>query len=236
MGYEYEIQSPDYGIPAVGGWISENGSYYVQINRNLEKHPIKTLPPFYHCRYESLGSAYGYEIKSPVAPLSIHKQIVKRYLFPNVDFRDRQNRHGGIHVSVSRNEFTKPHYKKVFYFLHKDMPRNFQVKLSHRTIYSLNSYARQTSLETQSDWYAYGCSGSWWGHHYAVINYENANRFEFRLFAARKHLLIPALEMADSLFSLAAQVEKVTMENWTKFVASKLKYADINDLVKKALA
>jgi hypothetical protein len=241
MGYEYEIQSPNYGLPVSDGWTHIDPDTYAVVTPRAAtpQHPIKNLPNFYHLQYESLGDGLrGYEIKSPVAPLSIHKQIVKRYLFPNVRFNNKPNGHqnyGGIHVSISNDKYTRPHHEKVFKFMHLDMPREFQLKLSEREAKSLNTFAQQTKHKLFRDANAYG-STICWGHHYAVINRENVNRFELRLFAAQKHLLIPALEMADSLFSLAALVDKLTMENWTRFVASKLKYADLNILVKKAMA
>jgi hypothetical protein len=230
IGFEYEIQSRNYGAPR--DWTPDP----VQPNRLIpspsskfsKSHPIKYLPPNYQLQYEGLGGRkYGYEIKSPIAPLTIHKRIIKRFLFPNIRTNEKPNgpkNHGAIHVSISRNKFTNPHHLKVFHFLHSDAPEAFLLKLSERHPDTFDLYSPQCY------------NPDYWQSHYAIINHENSNRFELRLFASRKHLLLPALEMADSLFNLATQVEKVTMEAWTRFVASKLKYADLNALVRKALA
>src|SRR4051794_38289429 len=218
LGYEYEIDSPDYGPPIAVGWVGEVDEELVRIHRprNANYHPIKDLPRYYHLNYEPLGhSRMGYEIKSPVAPLSIHKVIIKRWLFPNVRFNSKPNgvhNRGSIHVSVSNNEHTSPHANKVFKFLHITMPRAFQHKLSERSLDTLNCYARQTKYADQHTAISNNANYSWKSH-YAVINNENNNRYEFRLFAGQKHLLIPALEMADSLFQLARDVEALTMES-----------------------
>jgi hypothetical protein len=74
-----------------------------------------------------------------------------------------------------------------------------------------------------------------WCGHYGIINRENPNRFEFRMFAAQKHLLLPALEMADSLFSLAKEVEDITLTCWQNFISKKLKYIHIAEHLKEKL-
>jgi hypothetical protein len=243
LGYEYEIDSIDYGPPQPRNeW--HNGSAYcnhtIKVPKNFrganKDHPIKTLPNFFHLSYESLGRGNGYEIKSVIAPMSIHKQIIKRVLFPNVTFNDDPRNAGGIHVSISRTPRTQACHERVFQFLHVDMPRPLQLKLSERTKHSFDQYARQVAPPpTPYQYDPFAPPRYSWSSHYAIINRENHNRYEFRMFHARKHLLLPAIEMAHSLFELATETKTITMENWTSFIKKKLKYQHIADHVRQKL-
>jgi hypothetical protein len=191
------------------------------------RHPIQDLPNHFHVSYEGLGGGNGYEIKSAVAPLSIHKILIKRFLFPNVTFNDSPNGHnnnGGIHVSISRTDETNAQLRKVFSFLHSGMEKQLALALSERKLSTFNLFAKRRRV-TQG-MLDVGAYHQWYGH-YNIINCENPDRFELRMFAAQKHLLLPALEMADSLFSLAKQVDKITTAKWMAFIGSKLKYKDI---------
>lgn len=237
MGYEYEIDSPDFGPPGsvtTAQWQTHTRhSYHATTfvrgtpikKKAILQHPIRDLPKYFHVSYEGLGGGYGYEIKSVIAPLSIHKLLARRYLFPNVTFNTQPNgrdNNGGIHVSISINDLTQPHHLKVFDFLHNKFKRSHAFKLSERSRHSM-TFCEQ-SPETNA-----------WHGHYSLITKENTNRYEFRLFAAQQHLLLPALEMADSLFSLAQETEVITLGSWTNFINTKTKYKDIAEHVKRRL-
>jgi hypothetical protein len=241
MGYEYELDHKYVGPPGVnsrfyGGAEDpyDDNNYHVRkgpkskVKRN-QSHPIQDLPAYFHVNYESLGDSDGYEIKSVIAPLMIHKILLHK-LFRNVTFNASPNGYrndGGIHVNVNRDGHTDSVAPKVFDFLHKTLPSQLAYKMSERRRDSYEMYSPQ---RPQSDYHS---TYSIWGNHYNIINKENSNRFELRLFAAQKHLILPALEMADSLFTLAHDVPSISMENWTNFISSKLKYAHIKEHVRK---
>lgn len=227
LGYEYEIDAPFQGAPGNSKWMSyENEDYEQEFKRSkTRRHVIRDLPNHFKVSYEELGGGMGYEIKSVVAPLSIHKMIAKRYLFPNITTNNKPNGRdngGGIHVSISRTPLTEPNHERVFDFLHRRFPAKLLSAMSERCNYSL-VYCRQEEHEHN------------WGNHYSIINRENQNRHEFRLFAAQKHLLIPALEMLDSLFAHAQTQDPITVETWHAFTKSKLKYREIYEHTAKAL-
>lgn len=192
--------------------------------------PIRNVPNYFHVSYECLGATDGYEIKSVIAPLCIHKHLIKRVLFKGVTFNHHPNgvkNEGGIHVSVNRDERTTALQEKVFSFVH-NLPRKTLKALSERNQETLDQFAR--SYPTDNSVHEDG-----WCEHYSVINYENDDRYEFRLFAAQQHLLIPAIEMADSLFEAAEKIETLTFDSWEQFIRSKLKYAAIAAHVKESL-
>jgi hypothetical protein len=233
MGYEYEIQSHNYGppSPAVNGWYQHPGESYRTLHTRLPTskytHPIRDLPNYFQVAYESLGGGRGYEIKSVIAPLKIHKLFITKYVFPNVTFNDHPNgskNNGGIHVSTHRTRANVTDFNRVANFLHKTLKRGHAIKISQRIPRTFDQFSPQRPYDN--------C----WGEHYNIINHQNHNRYEFRLFAAQKHLLLPALEMSDSLFTLAREVDAITMDNWTTFINSKAKYKHIAEHVEKVLS
>lgn len=254
LGYEYEIDWPYAGPPAAlldrtfhriytertydDGFcdvddIADVSDVYIKlpkgdkhVDRKAMVNPIRNLPNFCQVAYEPLGRSWGYEIKSAIAPMSIHKSLIKRVLFKGVSFNEHPNgpkNDGGIHVSINRDYTVNSLRDKVFAFVH-NFPRQALLKLSERQPDTLDANAQQHP----------DCPGEQ-ADHYSVLNSKNSNRFEFRLFAAQKHLLIPAIEMADSLFNAARDIEEFTVETWTNYIKSKIKYAELAQHVRSKL-
>ncbi|WFU14425.1 hypothetical protein [Bradyrhizobium sp. CB3481] len=249
LGYEYEIDWPYAGPPAAlldrtfhpiytgtdgdDFYDVDDMPIYIKLPRGDKRvdrkamvNPIRILPPYFQVRYEPLGHSSGYEIKSAIAPMSIHKRLIKRILFKGVSFNEHPNgpkNDGGIHVSINRDYTVNPLKDKVFPFAH-NFPRQALLKISERQPETLDLYAQQHP----------DCPAKQ-AERYSVLNTANSNRFEFRLFAAQKHLLIPAIEMADSLFNAARDIEELTVETWTNYINSKVKYVDIAQHVRSKL-
>lgn len=225
LGYEYELHSPNFGPPTGSlntlSWDQYDGYYVQRSQKSTNQCPIKRLPHHFHVSYEGLGSgADGYEIKSVVAPLSLHKILWQR-LSSNIKFNTHPNgtlNQGGIHVSISRTDLTQPFAETVFTFLHQNAPIKALRQISQRANHSFLLFSQRLPQYQ-------------WHDHYAIINNENSNRYEFRLFAAQPHLMLPALEMADSLFHYARETnnQAITWNGWLRYVRSKKKYQELAD-------
>lgn len=212
LGYEYE--DADLTAPPMSYYSNEHRDQRRQLTHNIQTR----LPNYFKVEYEGFGNGSGCEIKSVVAPLFLHKQFWNRYISklplydgPNADTITD----GGIHVSVSRTPFTEQGKMKVFNFLHDLLNRPSFFKLSKRTQHNFDCYAPShpnPSLPRV------------WTNHYNIINQENSNRYEFRLFAAHPTLLLPALEMCDSLFMLAPEVNEINFTNFRKYITKFSKY------------
>lgn len=193
LGFEYEIDRADDTQPKV--------------------------PARYHARFEHIANpcTYGWEFKSPVAPLSYHKQTVRNFL-GKVEFNREPNgirNQGGIHVNVSKEGVTGSTYQKVKGFLFDRNLRDTFLKISKRDAGQFDQYCTQ-----RDHWY------------YGVITDRKEYAYEFRMFAALPDLLLPALEMTDSLFELSRQTERVTLDSWIGFVAGKKRYENIEREIK----
>lgn len=213
MGYEYEIANNDYNTDT---W--EGG------------HPNKAapLPSRFHGRYESLGNTMGFEIKSPVAPLQYHK-LRAPVLFNKLNFTPRKNNEGGIHVHVTRPDRLSKHPwgyptlpscdEAVFDFMfNRKVKDTFLHPISGRSRYSWNNYCEGRRTE-----------------HYGVIN-QRTDNYEVRVFKAKVHLLIPALEFCDGLFSYAYSKGTsfdITVDGLIAYFNKHKKYNSISKVIKE---
>jgi hypothetical protein len=154
------------------------------------------------------GGVYGWEYKSPVAPLFLHKLQVKafRRLTPFNTQPNGKKNNGGIHVNIERNSATAPHADTVFQFLHRDFPNTQLRKLSGRSDSSFNEFCNQNNSEWD------------WGMYYGVITSRKSYAYELRLFAAHPDLILPSLEMGDSLFRMAQETDEITMESYRNYL------------------
>lgn len=230
MGYEYENRH---------GSISGYGDREDRLKAALVATTLAALPNYFQAEYEGFGNATGVEIKSVVAPLFLHKQFWNRYvskipfdLSPNSSRND-----SGIHVSISRTPFTIAQQTKVFAFLHDPANRPHFFKMSKRTQHSFdvncpsnpNGNRHDTWDETLRRYVPNMSGPADWRDHYNMINTENPNRFEFRLFAAHPTLMLPALEMCDALFKMAPDYDVITMQNFRTYIGCFKKYEHIKE-------
>jgi hypothetical protein len=210
--------------------------YSSQIKKKNEsfKTPWKgNLPLFYQYDCDYTNSRPAFEVKSAVAPLSIHKLIILQHFLPKCTFNRNPSgagNGGGIHVSTSTNIHTRALKKKVFTFLHTADYGNL-MKIGRRSVdqamwcrqqYPENHPALSDSYWDDEDEFCFGDDD-----HCGIINTSDGKRYEMRMFAAHPNNLLPAIETSDSLFSLAQEVDEISFENWENFVTGKLRYKEL---------
>lgn len=209
MGYEYEDHI-DIGDQDRG--------------EDLARQMACLLPTHFKVQYEGFGPGAGCEIKSVIAPLFLHKQFIRKFVekIPLSTLSNNET-NGGIHVNISVTDAALDVWKKVFSFLHNPVDRLSFFKMSKRTSrsFDVNCPSRPNGIRNM-DRLVYLA-------HYNIINWENPERFEFRLFAAHPTLLLPALEMADSLFKYAHDVDVITMAGWRQYITRFKKYEHIKE-------
>lgn len=213
MGYEYENYDP------------QCRSYDYPKRIELTQQMRTLVPNHFKVEYEPFGGRQsGCEIKSVIAPLSIHKLLAHK-LLANVPLNLSENviTNAGIHVNIDSSGAAHTVWKKVFTFLHERSEHDNFFKLSKRTRpnFDQNCPQRPTTLANMNR--------QWFSDHYNIINWQNTERFEFRLFSAHPTLLLPALEMADSLFKHAHDVDVITMASWRSYINRFKKYEHIKE-------
>lgn len=211
LGYEYEWQS--YPDKFKRGYFSSTTGYEKTL-------PVK-LPKYFQAQKESTGHSYCCEIKSVVAPLMVHKILIRKLLRDNDLKNPGKNTSGssGIHVHIGRTDRTHAVAPKVFAFMHDLDNRSFFKKISNRSGTQFEEWA-----------YQYGKTFPWDQafSHCAILNVERRTTFELRLFGAQPHVLLPAVEFADALFTGAEQMEEVNIESFMNYVDKTKKYKDIS--------
>lgn len=226
LGYEYELQFGD-----ARDWDNRK--------RNSVKPKIDIEG--FNMNWESIcysRGQIGWEIRSLVAPLNFHKILWRKILQNNpMEQGDIENNGAGIHVHIENNERTRQNMHKVFEFLHKaDFER--LAKMSGRDKLALNAYVKQHYKEKPipvTEIKRNGRNASYELYsHCGIINSESEKTYEVRLFSARPHLLVPALEACDSLTRLSEEVDKITFENWDTYTKRHLRYKEINELIRAA--
>jgi hypothetical protein len=242
MGYEYEI---DVNVDKLYKHVERERWNY----ENPKQFPLGPLPERYNWGTDGMGRHIGFEIRSPVAPLVIHKRTWNKSIRPVLKFNTEPNgakNGGGIHVSTNRSTFTEKSFNKVRVFLYNHENYPFLFKLSQRDHLEWSHWCYQPpSFQQWKRGYNWHVSEKeakrYWetmyfnrtSNKYYIINACNEERFEFRMFAANPDLLIPALEMNNSLFEMAPQVESINIENWTNFLSGKFRFRGIKELVNK---
>jgi hypothetical protein len=227
LGFEYEIDN-DVASPKnqelfftklpVNDWEDHKK------NPKTNRLPWAPLPKEYRWHYEGMNRIMGVEVCSPVMPLRDHRKTVPLFLNSEIPFNRKPNgkdNGGGIHVSIDAAGPAKDFKNKVFKFLHTDISYKYLLRISKRSSDQYNTWCRQRPGDENS--------------HYGVINNENKDRYEFRLFAAHPDLLMPALEMADSLFCSAKMVEELTLDTYRQYIDNKLRYRSIRNHLNEVL-
>lgn len=222
LGYEYEIQK--------GADFND----YAE-----KKHKPKKLPKGFNVSWDPICIAWGqsgWEIRSIVAPLNFHRALWKKLASENDVEQGNLVRNGaGIHVHIENSERTRDNIHKVFHFLHNAEAEQLR-KIGGRCVDQFVSNCRQLKDIPKKDIKKEVITreGYLFSGHYGIINTESPKTFEMRLFAARPHLLIPALEAADSLCRLSEEVDDINLQNWHNFTSQFIKYRGINELIKQA--
>lgn len=200
MGFEYEIQHSN--DPKVTSKIKQ------------------TLPNHYSFAYEYLSViSQGYEIKSSVAPLRTLKAEVER-IYPLLELGpvSASSSDGGIHINISKTNYTKTYHNKVFQFLHNTSNFDFLLSLSHRRSNHFTGNARQLPSFSYDNY----CG---------IITTRKTYAYELRMFGAEPSLLVPALEFAHALFDLASQVDELTIDNVKAHIKRWRRYSHIHNLI-----
>jgi hypothetical protein len=169
--------------------------------------------------YSNNCQTYGYEIKSPVAPLHYHKFLIRKHKFKDIKWNTDPFNRGGIHVNIS-NDIRRGHQRrdKIADFLAAN--RDEMCQLSGRREEHFNLFA-QSNCESY--------------HYYNILSTRKSTCFELRMFHAQPHLLLPALEFADSTFMLATEAGAITMDKWIKFINRWPRYRNIAQHVRNTL-
>lgn len=207
IGFEYEIDS--------GSYMDES---------DTEPFDPQKVYKHYYWTIEGTGiDTDCWEIKSHIAPLWHHKLTVKNFL-KNTTFNENDNgdgNDGGIHVSITATNEVKRLTDKLTSLINQ---RNYKFFLS----------LSQRDYEQFNQW----CPPQIDTFKYSLLNTGKArgNVYEFRLFAAKPDLLIPAMEALDSMYTMARDTEvEITPQSWADYCRTKLKYKNISKLLDATL-
>lgn len=206
MGWEYEIDIP--GIHTNDRWVKEKTAIQKRLGNEFQ---FRMDGGHYD---QSLGmTTYGIEVCSPVAPLYVLKQWAIQ-LKPFTDKTEVHNgplNNGGIHVNISKTDFTNAQWPKIKAFLHNPIYYDLLFKLSDRSSQSFGRNARQTLGECEN-------------RKYGIITASKSYAYELRMFGAHSDTFLPALEFADALFRYTATVDVITPDEFFSWVDQNKKY------------
>lgn len=208
LGYEYEVHCHEANFPT-------------------------NFPYGFVTAYESLGGAMGWEIKSPVAPLYYHKYLLKK--LPQIPWNRHPNgtkNQGGIHINIEKTDNPPESRDSIYKFLQENEQHIF--KLSYRSSNTFKTFAKLTDFAKYNPTGQYTLVSDDPSHYYNILSSRKPNCYEFRMFAALPHLLMPALEMADSMFMLVRE-QDITWDSWTNYIKRWPRYRNIWGHVKETL-
>lgn len=206
MGWEYEIDIP--GVYTQDQWSKEKTAIQKRLGNEFQFRMDGG-------HYDQFLGMYtrGIEVCSPVAPL-FQLKYWARQLKPFTDktvHHNGTNNNGGIHVNISKTNFTNKQWPKVKKFLHKPKYNDILFKLSDRVRQSFDRNARQTLIQCEH-------------HKYGIITASKSYAYELRLFGAHSDTFLPALEFADALFRYAATVNIIEPDEFFSWVDQHKKY------------
>lgn len=217
----YEILNPR--VPIQMGW-----EYEIAYQDRLRK-PFSVLPEHFRCDFETInvqmdiGEQMGWEIKSPIASFSTHMRLIPT-VNRTFDWTTKNGNGGGIHVNVNLNKYTEKHKSKVFIFMHRPDLRYKLQLLSGRDGPDFEHNCKRRSP-------------GMYGIHHGIITdrktgIDRLNRdrivgngcFELRMFKAKPELLPVSLQWTDAMYSLAPNVDKITLEHLHNYAIATPKY------------
>ena len=180
--------------------------------------------------YGKLGIDCGCEIRSYPAPLGVHRYIIKHHdLFKNVRFCDNESdkNGGGIHVHVGLNDYVRRAWDNVATFLHNPTLVALFVAMSGRSASHFNQNNPQNYGQVRNLGDMHGTT--------IIGKRRFGHTVEFRMYHARPHLLLPALQTMDSLFRLG-QDTRITFENWANYLNGKPRYRELREHMLKTMS
>ena len=163
------------------------------------------------------GYTYGVEVRSPVGPLFLAKHWAKtlKPFTRECPHHNGPNNNGGIHVNISKNEFTKKVWPKVKDFLHNRKYYKLLFSLSDRSPRSFDLNACQGSTE----------------FHTGIITASKSYAYELRMFGAHTDTFFPALEFADAVFRFADIVDTIIPDDFFAWIDKQPKYAELSKYI-----
>lgn len=218
MGWEYEIDNPD--ITTHDQWEKEVSKIIAHLGREFQ----------FRCdggHYSQEKGSYtnGVEVCSPVAPLF----QLKHWALQLKLFTDKTKHHngpfndGGIHVNISKTEFTNKQWPKVKKFLHNKRNYRLLLQLSDRQQQKFDLNAPQNLITCEF-------------RKYGIITASKTYAYELRMFGAHSDTFLPALEFADALFRFAATVERITPDGFFTWVDQHKKYQILSAYIHQKLS
>lgn len=218
MGWEYEIDNPN--IVSYAQYSAEKSKIQTVMGNEFQFRCDGG-----HYNQEKGSYTNGVEVCSPVAPLF----QLKHWALQLKPFTDKTEHHngplngGGIHVNISKTEFTNKQWPKIKKFLHNLRHYKILLKLSDRTQQSFNHNAQQALKECEYN-------------KYGIITASKSYAYELRLFGAHSDTFLPALEFADALFRFAATVEIITPDGFFTWVDQHKKYQILSAYIHQKLS
>lgn len=222
LGWEYEIDNPkvtelkdnwDNEVKRIKAIVGNDFKFCEDGGHDIKrKRKVKSFWKDSGYDYE-YDYTLGIEVRSPVGPLFLAKHWATQ-LIPFTRCRKSHNgphNNGGIHVNISKNEFTNKQWDKVKNFLHNHKYYKVLYKLSDRSKYSFEENAPQQI--NYCEHYKYG-----------IITACKSYAYELRMFGAHSDTFLPALEFADALFRYAATVDIITPDGFFSWVDQHKKY------------
>lgn len=208
MGWEYEIDNP-------------RVIRYDNFRKEQERIAQAMGKEFTFCCDGGHGGTLGIEVRSPVAPLFQVKQWATQLLpfTKETIHHNGEHNNGGIHVNISKNEFTNKQWNKVRNFLHNRKYYDTLHKLSDRSLARFNQNAPQGYHTTK----------------YGIITASKSYAYELRMFGAHTDTFLPALEFADALFRHAASVDEITPDKFFSFIDRSPKYEILSNYIAQKL-
>lgn len=223
MGWEYEIDNPN--VYNSTQWHSEVD----KISKTLGQDFTYCIDGGHFDEDGEDTDTLGIEVRSPVGPLYLAKHWAKK-LIPFTkcvkDFNNEYTNNGGIHVNISKNNFTNKQAPKVFQFLHNMKHYNLLLKLSTRERETFNEYA---GIHKYRD-----CEND--RNRFGIITAVKSYAYELRMFGAHHTVFLPSLEFADALFRYAATVDTIDPDLFFTWVhKNSSKYPELGAHIAKCL-
>jgi len=212
LGYEYEIdpQSND--------------------NQN-ECFDTKILDEHFNWTWESLmHPVSGWELKSMITSLSKHRPVIDTLLQVtkfNTKPNGRDTNAGGIHVNISKDDYTKRVVSKPLFYLNNEKNYDHLLKLSHRDPFTFRTYCPQFKYDSVKH-----AEKSY--RKYTTLAMHKKYAYELRLFAAHPDILKGSLEYADALFVHANDVDSITTDSLYQFCSNSPDHTEAARLINAA--
>lgn len=262
LGFEFEfdiamlntnLEKHGYTVADVNGWrgVRDYGHPYNSV-------PSKPLLPDYIWskmpkRYKRSGDC-GLEVKSYVAPLSLHKSALVRMGFFDLPHSVDPNNDAGIHVGIGCTAYTDPVKQKVFNFLNTETNHNTLMALSGRNAGSWRKWVangrqsgshkynvindchdtrpdKKTAIMAVSQGYTLFDANGRVKKEVPTVQFERSQWWELRMFDGQPQYLLPALEFSDVLPRLAHEMDELTISAIYEYARGFPKYKELAALM-----